>query len=398
MSMSPVARSLGSGLDGKVRTVFVLGQQSWMLQTREVEAAITQQAGHLAPVRFRIDDRWIEPFAITPWAQEKTDASMSPVLRVMRGDFFCMPFGENEKPYMGERHPPHGQTANGRWILESSSPQRIHLSMRTLARRGRVDKLIQLVPGQTAVYSRHVISEMNGRMSFGHHPTLRVPEGATARVSLSPFCHGQVFPGRLENPAKGGYSLLRPGAKFSSLNRVPQIDGEWADLSVYPAREGYEDLVLMVSDPKLVFAWTALTVPKKRYVWFSLKDPSILPSTVLWMSNGGRHYTPWNGRHRHVIGLEEVLANFHYGLAESAKVNQLNRAGFSTYVQLNAKRPLVVNYIMAVAEIPERFDIVKTIRPCEAGRSVRIISRSGETISVDLDVSFLYERSPCAKG
>ena len=89
------------------------------------------------------------------------------------------------------------------------------------------------------------------------------------------------------------------------------------------ARDGYEDIVLMASDPKLPFAWTALTVPEHNYVWFALKDPRVLPSTLFWISNGGRHYAPWNGRHRRAIGLEEVVSNFHSGLAESAKPNAL---------------------------------------------------------------------------
>ena len=158
-----VSRALGTGSSGsrvarKAHLDPVLGQASWILRTSDVEAAITRQAGHLAPVRFRIGNRWVEPFAIAPWAKEKTDPSLPQVVRVMRGDFFCMPFGDNEKPYNGEIHSPHGETANGEWRLESSTRQRIHLSMRTSVRPGRVDKVIQLVPGQTAVYSQHVIS------------------------------------------------------------------------------------------------------------------------------------------------------------------------------------------------------------------------------------------------
>jgi len=163
--------------------------------------------------------------------------------------------------------------------------------------------------------------------------------------------------------------LLEAAARFSSLESVPQIDGKWSDLSVYPAREGYEDLVLLASDPDLQFAWTALTLPEEHYVWFSLKDPRVLPATVLWMSNGGRHYAPWNGRHRRTIGLEEIAGNFHYGLADSAARNSLNRAGVATCVKLNPLKPLAVNYIMAVAEIPKGFDIVESILPSVDGKS-----------------------------
>ena len=78
------------------------------------------------------------------------------------------------------------------------------------------------------------------------------------------------------------------------------------------------------------FAWTAVTFPAQRYVWFALKDPRVLRSTVLWHSNGGRHYPPWNGRHVNVLGMEDVTTYFHFGLAESARPNSISRRGFPT--------------------------------------------------------------------
>jgi hypothetical protein len=391
--VNPAVATLASGSRAakKKQTREVLGQQSWALRASNVEAYLTQRGGHLAPVRFRIGDRWVEPFEVAPWAKERVDASIPQVLRVMRGDFFCMPFGGNEQPYKGEIHPPHGETANGKWHFESSSRQQIHLSLRTSVRPGRVDKIIQLADGQATVYSQHVVSGMEGPMSLGHHPILKVPEGVTARVSVSPFRFGQVFPGQMEDPTQGGYSILKPGGRFSTLSRVPRMDGKWTDLSVYPDREGYEDLVLISSNPDLNFAWTALTVPEMNYVWFSLKDPRVLPSTVFWMSNGGRHYAPWNGRHRRAIGLEEIAGNFHYGLAESAERNSLNRAGIATCARLDAQRPLTVNYIMAVAEIPEGFDIVESIVASQNEKSVVIRSKSGKTTSAELNLPFLFE-------
>jgi hypothetical protein len=371
------------------RTRTILGQESWTIRTSDVEASITRQGGHLAPLRFRLGKRWIEPFAIAPWAKETLAPATPQVLRVMRGEFFCMPFGANEKLYKDERHSPHGETANNKWTLESIAPRDIHLSMSTSIRKGRVDKHIKLAPAQKAVYLQHVISGMKGRMPIGHHPILRVPDNAIARVSVSAFRFGQTFPGTLEDPARGGYSSLKPGARFTSLHRIPRNDGSWLDLSTYPAREGYEDLVIIASDPSLAFAWTAFAVPEKNYVWFSLKDPRVLPSTIVWMSNGGRHYPPWNGRHRRVIGLEEVSANFHYGLAESSRSNPLNRAGVPTCIKLDPRRPLAINYIMAAARTPGGFDVVKSIDASRDSQSIRITSESGRTISMSLDVSFL---------
>ena len=374
------------------------GQPSWVLKTPEMEAAVTRQAGHLAPVRFRVGkDKWVEPFEVAPWAGEKVAADLPQILRVMRGDFFCMPFGGNDTPFRSERYPAHGETANEAWTLEESTPCSLALSMQTRVRKGRVEKRIALVPGQTALYVSHIISGMKGPMSFGHHPILRIPEGETARVSTSRFVYGQVLPEAFENPVIGGYSCLKSGGKFTSLQRVPRADGGNADLSAYPAREGFEDLVMMCADDSLPFAWTAIVLPESGYVWFSLKNPRVLRSTVFWMSNGGRHYAPWSGRHRRVIGLEEVTSNFHYGLAESARSNPVNRAGIATSVNLDPKKPLVIPFIMAAAGIPKGFDRVKTIQAAKNGRSVTLKAFSGKTVTVPLNVGFVTEPGASAK-
>src|SRR4030095_10217321 len=99
-------------------------------------------------------------------------------------------------------------------------------------------------------------------------------------------------------------------------------------------------------------ACTAVTFAKERYAWFALKNPRVLASTIFWISNGGRHYAPWSGRHVNVMGIEDVTANFHKGLAESAKANDLSRAGIPTHVKLSPRKPLVVNYIMGVLSLP----------------------------------------------
>ena len=368
----------------------IQGQPSWTLATPEVEAALTRQGGHLGPVRFRIaKDRWVEPFDIAPWVGEKLAPETPEILRVMRGDFFCLPFGGNTKPYRGEQHPPHGESCNEAWTLESSQPNQVVCSMETHVRKGRVEKTIKLIPGHSAVYLRHVISGMKGPMSLGHHPILKLPGANAGRISTSRFTYGQVSPIPFEDPVQGGYSILKTGATFTSLRRVPRADGQNADLSVYPSREGYEDLALIAADPTLPFAWTALVVAEKGYVWFSLKNPRVLRSTIFWMSNGGRHYAPWNGRHRHAIGLEEVTAYFDHGLAASAQRNALNRAGVETCVQLDPKKPLTVSYIMAVAAIPLGFDIVKSITAAADGRSVTLTSQSGKTLRAVLDVGFV---------
>ncbi|MEI7730901.1 MAG: hypothetical protein WCO56_15105 [Verrucomicrobiota bacterium] len=368
------------------------GQRSWRLASKTVEAFITETGGHLGPVSFKLGNRNIQPFHIAPWSQEPPDRALPPILQVLRGDFFCLPFGGNGTPWKGEKHPVHGDTANHKWSCEAALSEAgtrcLHLTLDTKTRPGHVDKVLFLREGHPAVYCRHVLSGFKGPMALGHHAMLRFPETpGSGLISTSRFVYGQVFPGQFENPAQGGYSCLKAGATFTSLNKVPLATGGNADLTVYPARQGFEDLVMIVSDPKLPFAWTTVTFPKEGYLWFALKNPRILRNTVFWISNRGRHYHPWNGRHVNVMGIEDVTANFHYGLAESANPNPLAHKGLPTAIQLKPDEPFSIPYILGVAAIPTGFDRVATVKADPHG--LLFTAKNGKTAHAPVVLDFL---------
>lgn len=370
----------------------VHGQPSWSFRSSHVHAHLTKLGGHLGPVAFRLPHRLVTPFSIAPWAEEKVAADTPALLRALRGDFFCAPFGGNATPWRGETHPPHGESANGRWRLAAFERAEdritVHAALEMTVRRGRVDKFLTLREGQPAIYQRHVISGASGPMNIGHHAMLKFPDVPESGViSTSRFIEGRVFPDVFEKPENRGYQALRPGAVFRALDRVPTLNGGHANLTRYPARRGYEDLVMLTADPKLEVAWTAVTFPRERYVWFALRDPRVLRHTIFWISNGGRHYPPWNGRHASVLGIEDVTAYFHYGLAESAKPNPLNRRGIPTTLTLHPKKPTTVSYIIGVAEIPNGFESVRAIRPVADG--VELVGAGSKRVRCELELNFL---------
>jgi len=365
-----------------VRTV--LGQKSLRIATDQVEAWVTELGGHIAPITFHLPSGDVEPMSVAPWAEE--DHVLPAILKVLRGDFFCMPFGGNDAQFDGEQHPIHGETANSVWNLDELGPTTIRMSLDTLVRKGHVEKTISLLPGQMAIYQRHVISGMQGPMCLGHHAMVRFR--SVGYLSVAPFDFGQVFPGQFEAPALGGYSSLKAGARFGTLSAVPATDGTMADLSKYPAREGFEDLVMVYSNPEATFGWTAVHFPDEGFVWFSLKDPRVLSGTVLWHSNGGRHYAPWSGRHRAVLGLEEVTSSFHWGLAGSVSESEAKIAGYRTYVELKEDEPLVVNTIIGVAPSKGLSGPIAKVEPFSDG--IRLFDAVGGINDVQLDVGHLF--------
>lgn len=386
------------GTTDELELVTVRGQPSYRLATDRAQAYVTALGGHIGPVSFELSGRGeaVSPMSVVPWAEEVVSQEIPVILRVLRGDPFCLPFGGNDTPWRGEHHPIHGEVANGVWqpvsLVREGDAVELTLAMETAIRPGRVSKTLRLVDGQSVLYQRHVIRDMHGPMCVGHHPMLDCGEreggeGSVA-ISVSPFVDGRVNPDVFERPEKGGRSALQPGATFEALDAVPLAAGGMTDLSRYPARGGHEDLVQLWTDPSLDLGWTAAVFRDRGMVYFQLKDPRVLGSTVLWLSNGGRDYEPWNGRHVGVIGLEETVSYFAYGLAASAEENDASRAGHRTAVDLDPARPLTVNFILGVAAAPPSFDRVASLDRTAEG--IRLTADSGDEVDVTLDVDWLF--------
>jgi len=367
----------------KPKLKVVAAQPSWIVANDRVELAVTRLGGHMAPVTFcRGTPRPVQPYYVSPWQTERRRID-TPVLRPLRGDFFCMPFG-GTNAWRGEDHTPHGETATRTWACRSltrlADVTCLTLTMRTTMRPGDVAKRIQLVDGQNVVYVQHVLAGFRGPMCLGHHATLAVPQReGSLRVSTAPFRMGMTCPDLFSDPAGGEYQSLAIGAEFTDLREVPTLwkDPPTADCTSLPARKGFTDLLAVFAEPARCPAWTTAVVADEGYLWFSLKDPAVLPATVMWISNRGRHGAPWDGRNR-CLGLEDVCGYFAHGLAASARPNLLNRAGIPTAVRLSPRMPTVVNYVEGVVPVPRRFGRVagasfspgKVTFADEAGRAV----------------------------
>lgn len=335
------------------------GQFSWKFESEFVTGWVTRAGGQLGPVEFRLPTgKTVQPFHVAPWAEEAAASELPPILAALRGDFFCMPFGANPDAWNGEKHPLHGETANLDWSLVEVSPAGIALSLETTVRPGKVTKSVSQVPGCAAIRVSHRLEGFEGPMCVGNHAMLHF--GSEARISTSPFIHGMVYPGEFENPVEGGYTSLKPGATFASLSAVPMANGGGADLSRYPAREGFEDLVMVTADPSVELAWNAAVVDGE-HIWLALRSPKTFASSVLWHSNGGRHYAPWNGRHRGVLGIEDVTAHFHEGLKKSVEPNELSAKGIPTSILLSPEAPTELTVVYAVLPCPPGFGAVSSI-------------------------------------
>jgi len=380
----------------------ISSQPSWILANDTVELAITKLGGHMAPVTFdRKAAASIRPYYVSAWQDEGLKDLPAAVLVPLRGDFFCMPFGGNSEAKGTEQHVPHGESATETWQFagrqrEPNGTETLTLTLATKVRPGTITKQLMLTPGQPVVYTRHVIEGFAGPVPLGHHATLAMPEEeGTIAVSVSPFRLGMTCPGVFSDPAKGEYQSLASGEVFTDLSRVPSRWKQPAevDCSRFPVRRGYADLLAVVADEKTLAgkpAWTAAVNTRDHWVWFSLRDPRVLPTTVFWIENHGRHGVPWNGRNS-CLGLEDVCAYFAEGFVPSITPNPLSKQGIRTAVELDAKKPTEIRSAQGAVHVPAGFDRVKTIDFAQPDR-IGLISESGLTVTVPVRHDFVLTR------
>ena len=380
---------------GEVLRCRIRGQDSYVLRTRSVSLALTVNGAHLAPVTFFPEEPApISPYAIAPWAEEPLPADTPPVIASLRGDWFCSAFGANSDTDASRKLPLHGETANSAWhLLEKGQTDAgcwLRLGVDLPLQGGRCQGTTALLNHHSVIYQRHDLTELTGPCSPGHHATLVLPntEGA-GRLSFSRLALAHTWLEPIEHPENHGYSYLQPGVEIKDLRAAPCSDGSATDLLRYPARRGYEDLALLCADPTLPLAWSAITVPDQRFAWFALRNPKQLASTLLWFSNGGRHYVPWSGRHLNVLGIEDITAFFHIGLNSSCRANMLNERGIPTCLNPDAAGRLSIPYIQGVARIPPEFDQVLDIEPQHDQSAVLLRSKSGVTVEVNCRIEFL---------
>ena len=368
-------------------------QPSWILESPQVRLAVTKVGGQMAPVTFLRDSgKPVQPYHVSPWQNEGLKDLPAPVLTALRGDWFCLPFGGNGDAFRHEKHPPHGEVAGAEWTYvdtkHDGGRHTLVLAFEPQARKGKIVKELSLVEGHNAVYSRHIVTGFAGPAPCGHHATLAMPdEPGVFRVSTSPIEFGMTNPSRFSDPAKREYQALAIAAPFTDLAHVPLLEkgtGD-ADLTRLPARQGYADLVQVVNKQDAT-AWTCATRTDEGWLWYALKDPKVLRSTLFWIENRGRHGSPWNGRNN-CLGLEDVTSFFADGLAASAGANLLTRRGVPTAIEFTAGKPTEIRYIQGVTRVPEGFG--KVVAAEYAPGSVTFVAEGGERVTVPVRHEFL---------
>lgn len=305
--------------------------------------AVVQLRGGMTTASFAFDGRRIDPFHRAPWEGFEGD----PMLDRLRGDWLCAPFGRTPSGSLPEGWPQpypdpaewlHGYCANVDWRVGAHERDRVELSIDYPEGSdiGAVWQMVTCHTDGTLVIDHRIQARRDIDIPLGVHPTLRLPETVAAASLELPGCASIVTPPLQPEPL----SRLTPGRFFTNARAAPACDGR-ADLTVLPWPGASEDLVLLldVEEPQC-----ALVNHEEGYRVRVGWDGDVLRHLMLWISNRGRPYEPWNGSNL-CLGIEPVTSAFDLGTPVSQGSHPLSAV---TTVPLSAGQELSMRHTVSV--------------------------------------------------
>lgn len=339
-----------------------------MADTTEIRAAgisfaFEPACGFVTDLRVQDEGTTIAPLHIAPWAGTPMPVTAAPHLARLRGDFLCAPMGASPDGL-------HGLTSNGLWQVMASAPGTLRAVLQGAVQGATVVKEAQVQDGHPFLYQRHLFIGGTGALPVATHAMVSVPNGA--RLSFSRKRWFETLPEPLEPDPARGRSLLAYPRRAEDAAGFPAADGGTVNLCRYPWGPRHEDFVAAVEDPASALGWTAVVRPAEGDLFLSLKSPALLPMTMLWHSNGGRDYAPWNGRHLGCLGVEEGAALPNLGLSSRETPDPLAAAGQPGLLHLNPQGTVDIRHILGAIRWP-------------SGQPVAGVRLEGDTLTVTGD-------------
>lgn len=300
----------------------VAQQRMWRLDWEYGSAEVQALGGMLGPLHFRLDaERDLQVMHVAPWAGTVDSMDLPGMLRRMRGEWPCVPFGRTDLPpdlppewttLAPDDRWPHGYAAHHRWTCRHADQHSVRLAIDYPEQSpvATIERLISVVPGAPALdITLSIQPRRDALLPAGLHPTFRLPQ-PQGRVALELGHHDGIF--SYPSRSAGAVSRLMPDARSTRLEALAGLQGP-LDLSRLPLADDGEEL-LQVRNPAATpgaapFALHYLDYGARVGMWWNTRQ---FPDLMLWLSNRGRPEFPWQSRHV-ALGAEPVNSVFDLG-------------------------------------------------------------------------------------
>ena len=348
--------------------------------TKMGSVAVDAEIGNLRELCFVVGDRRIEPLHTAHWVgTDDVPEDVAPVERQLAGDFFCAPFGASDV----EAAPPHGKSANSHWSIVELAADKIELTLDAPVLGAEISKILRISDTAPILYQTHRLSGGEGSLTVAHHPMVHLSGAGHLSVSAKRAALSA------EAPLETGRNALACHTRTNDLAAFPASNGETVDLTTLPIASESEDFVTLVEDTGSSLGWSAIVRDIEDDIIFFLKDPRVLPVTMLWHSNAGRDYAPWNGRHTGVVGIEDGCAAGVSGHRAALKPNPVSDEGVPTSLPLGGT--IYIHHVIGAVPRPKGWDRIADIRV--NGPTLSVVDDGGNTLTLPFDPDFFMENT-----
>jgi hypothetical protein len=290
-------------------------------------------------------------------------------------DYFGPPSDEEAK--QGLSH--HGEAPSAKWqksgARATSEYAALELTVRLPVAGLRFSREIKIRRRESVAYFKETVTNERKADHFFHwtqHVTLAPPflDPQQSRVAVS-ATKGRTYPHGYEDKA-----LLESSRDFRWPN-APGLGGGSVDLARPFTRPGRGFVSTVLLDPRREVEFVAAVNTQQGLLLaycFSRRD---FPWTAIWEENRARNVAPWRGRCQ-ARGLEFGSTPFPVGRREAFSAGPL----FATphFSAVPARGRLTARYVSFLAQVPDKFGVVRDIRLREgeihvSGTATKVILR-----------------------
>lgn len=299
---------------------------------------------------FLIGGKQVAPFYSHPWPEDEKAG----LTGFLKGDFFCAPFGIRpqspiagyESPkYGAEKEYAHGYSSNGKWIPTDSTDDKALITLQYKESViDRVEREITFSKDSCGIsFKNSVYVNEDTDLPIGAHPIFKLPERTGAAKLVLPRVRKiYTYPIKTDES-----SILKTNQAVDDITKMPMANGESIDMTELPLGFATEEVIMLAGVEE---GRVCLENHEEGYRAILEFDAEKIPNFLLWVSNRGRQFEPWNGRNL-CLGIEPIASAFDLGTEISRSENALSKRGVKTCVHINKDVPFEFSYKISVEKL-----------------------------------------------